>query len=59
MSEQTSKAGTAVRLLNLLDIEYGASLRAESNASAARLARELSEGMTPGLRRVPELSHFG
>jgi hypothetical protein len=44
--KETPRAPTSVRLLNLLDIERGASLRAESKAVAVRLARELSEGMT-------------
>ena len=42
-------AGT-VKLLNLLDIGHGASLRAESTTVAARIARELSEGMTQAER---------
>jgi hypothetical protein len=44
--KRASKAPTAVKLLNLLDIENGASLRAESTAVAVHLACELSEGMT-------------
>lgn len=41
-----------VQLLNLLDIERGAKLRATATATAtaARLARELSEGMTQAER---------
>ena len=50
MDKETPKAETTVKLLNLLDIEQGASLRAESNAVAVRLARELSEGMTQAER---------
>jgi hypothetical protein len=46
MRQETSKAQTTVKLLNLLDIERGASLRAESTAVAVCIARELSEGMT-------------
>ena len=53
---ETAKAGTVVlprgfsgevsKLLNLLDVEHGVSLRAESSTIAGRIARELSEGMT-------------
>jgi hypothetical protein len=43
-------SGEQVRLLNLLDIGLGASLRAESTSVAARVARELSDGMTPAER---------
>ena len=50
MNGQTPRAGTAARLLNLLDIEHGASLRAESAQVAAQVARELSEGMTQAER---------
>lgn len=50
MSKEALKTETTVKLLNLLDIEQGAALRAESNATAARLARELSEGMTQAER---------
>ena len=50
MGKQAPKAGTAVKLLNLLDIERGASLRAESTHVAAQIARELSEGMTQAER---------
>jgi len=39
-----------VKLLNLLDIERGASLRAEAAWTAERVARELSEGMTQAER---------
>jgi hypothetical protein len=35
-----------VKLLNLMDIEHGVSLRAESTSAAVRIARELSDGMT-------------
>lgn len=38
--------GEVGNLLNLLDVEHGVSLRAESSTIAVRLARELSEGMT-------------
>ena len=50
MSEQAPRIEPTVKLLNLLDIEHGASLRTESNAVAARIARELSEGMTQAER---------
>ena len=50
MSKETPRAGTMVKLLNLLDIAHGASLRAESNDAAVRVARELSEGMTQAER---------
>lgn len=53
---ETAKTGTLVlprgfggevgKLLNLLDVEHGVSLRAESSTIAVRIARELSEGMT-------------
>ncbi|HEU5387381.1 MAG TPA: hypothetical protein VFV73_15895 [Streptosporangiaceae bacterium] len=33
--------GETVKLLNLMDIEHGASLRAESTSAAVRIAREL------------------
>jgi transcriptional regulator with XRE-family HTH domain len=39
-------SGEVGKLLNLLDVEHGVSLRAESSAIAVRIARELSEGMT-------------
>jgi hypothetical protein len=39
-------SGETVKLLNLLDIGHGASLRAESTSAAVRIARELSDGMT-------------
>jgi len=39
-------SGETVKLLNLMDIEHGVSLRAESTSAAARIARELSDGMT-------------
>jgi transcriptional regulator with XRE-family HTH domain len=39
-----------VKLLNLLDIERGAKLRANATSAAVRLARELSEGMTQAER---------
>lgn len=42
--------GIGVGLLGLVDIEHGASLRAESRRQAARIARELSEGMTQAER---------
>ncbi|MGD0246625.1 MAG: hypothetical protein ABSB59_40720 [Streptosporangiaceae bacterium] len=38
--------GEIGNLLNLLDVERGVSLRAESSSIAMRIARELSEGMT-------------
>jgi len=50
MSKETPRAATTVKLLNLLDIEHGASLRAESTVAAVRVARELSEGMTQAER---------
>lgn len=37
-------------MLNLLDIDRGASLRAESTSVAVRVARELSDGMTQAER---------
>jgi len=46
MSKQTPRTEATVKLLSLLDIERGASLRAESAEVAVRIARELSEGMT-------------
>jgi hypothetical protein len=39
-------SGETVKLLNLLDIGHGASLRAESTSVAVRIAQELSDGMT-------------
>lgn len=42
---QVSK-GIGVGLLGLVDIERGASLRAESSREAVRIAQELSESMT-------------
>jgi transcriptional regulator with XRE-family HTH domain len=39
-------SGETVKLLNLMDIEHGVSLRAESTLAAVRIARELSDGMT-------------
>ena len=42
--------GEQVKLLNLLDIGRGASLRAESTSVAVRVARELSDGMTQAER---------
>jgi hypothetical protein len=50
MRKDAPQADTPVRLLNLFDIEHGASLRAEATAVAARLARELSEGMAQSER---------
>ena len=46
MSQEAPRTPATVKLLNLLDIERGAALRAESAAGAARISRELSEGMT-------------
>jgi len=43
-------SGEQVKLLNLLDIGRGASLRAESTSVALRVARELSDGMTQAER---------
>jgi hypothetical protein len=43
-------SGEQVKLLNLLDISRGASLRAESTSVAVRVARELSDGMTQAER---------
>jgi len=43
-------SGEHVKLLNLLDIGRGASLRAESTSVAVRVARELSDGMTQAER---------
>jgi hypothetical protein len=45
-----SKAPTTLKLLNLLDVERGASLRVELTAFAMRVAHELSEGMTQAER---------
>ena len=39
-------SGETVKLLNLMDIEHGVSLRAESTLAAVCIARELSDGMT-------------
>lgn len=39
-------SGETVKLLNLMDIEHGVSLRAESTTAAVRIALELSDGMT-------------
>jgi hypothetical protein len=39
-------SGETVKLLNLMDTEHGLSLRAESTLATARIARELSDGMT-------------
>jgi hypothetical protein len=39
-------SGETVKLLNLMDIEHGVSLRAESTSAAVRVAWELSDGMT-------------
>jgi|HubBroStandDraft_1064217.scaffolds.fasta_scaffold08721_6 hypothetical protein len=50
MSGRARRTEPAVRLLSLLDIEQGASLHAESAALAARIVRELSEGMTQAER---------
>jgi hypothetical protein len=46
MSRKAPRIQATVKLLNLIDIERGASLRAESAAVAVSVARELSEGMT-------------
>jgi hypothetical protein len=46
MSRKAPRIRATVKLLNLIDIERGASLRAESAAVAVSVARELSEGMT-------------
>lgn len=45
-------SGEQVRLLNLLDIGRGTSLRAESTSVAVRVARELSDGMTQAERNA-------
>jgi|HubBroStandDraft_1064217.scaffolds.fasta_scaffold3479030_1 hypothetical protein len=50
MSEEAARTVTTVKLLNLLDIERGASLHAESAMLAERIAGELSEGMTQAER---------
>ena len=39
-------SGETIKLLNLMDIEHGVSLRAGSTSAAVRIARELSDGMT-------------
>jgi len=46
MSQEAPRSQATIKLLNLIDIERGASLRAESAAVAVSVARELSEGMT-------------
>jgi len=46
MSREVPGTQATVKLLNLIDLERGASLRAESAAVAVSVARELSEGMT-------------
>ena len=46
MSRKAPRTQATVKLLNLIDTECGASLRAESAAVAVSVARELSEGMT-------------
>jgi len=46
LSQQGPGPQETVKLLNLIDIEHGASLRAESAAVAVSVARELSEGKT-------------
>jgi hypothetical protein len=50
MRKEAQQTDTPVKLLNLLDIEHGASLRAEATSVAARVAQELSEGMTQSER---------
>jgi hypothetical protein len=45
-----SQAAPLAALASLVDFGHGASLQAESNAMAARLARELSAGMTAAER---------
>jgi len=45
-----SQATPLAALLGLVDLGHGASLQAETNATAARLAREISEGMTAAQR---------
>jgi hypothetical protein len=50
-SRKKAPPPSPVTLLNLLDIEHGASLRAESDAAAVHIARELcAEGMTQAER---------
>lgn len=44
--EAEAPGGIGVGLLGLADIEHGAALHAESRREAARIARELSEGLT-------------
>jgi hypothetical protein len=46
MSQEAPRTQATVKLLNLIDIERGASPRAESAAVAVSVARELSEEMT-------------
>ena len=46
MSEEAPRSEATAKLLNLLDIERGASLRAEAATVAAQIAHEVSEGMT-------------
>lgn len=45
-----SQAAPFAALPGLVDLGHGASLQAETNATAARLAREMSQGMTPTQR---------
>ncbi len=45
-----SQAASFAALLGLADLGHGASLQAEADAMAARLAREMSEGMTQAQR---------
>jgi transcriptional regulator with XRE-family HTH domain len=47
-----SQATPFAALLGLVDLGHGASLQAETDALAARLAREMSEGMTGAQRKA-------
>lgn len=50
-SGKRAASPSPVTLLNLLDVEHGVSLRAESDAAALRIARELcADGMTQAER---------
>ena len=55
MSQEAPRTQATVKLLNLIDVERGASLRAESTAVAVSVARKLSERMTRA-ERTPRTS---
>jgi transcriptional regulator with XRE-family HTH domain len=52
-------SGETVKLLNLMDIEHGVSLRAESTTAAERIAWALSEGMTQAGRIATHEFSYG